>query len=300
MADRSPHPLDRRTVARHFDRAAPSYDAAAVLQREVARRMLERLDYIRVAPGRVLDLGCGTGSDLAPLAARFPDARVIGLDRSATLLASAREEGSWLRRLARLGRPRNERPVCVADAAALPLADRSVSLLWSNFLLHWFAEPQAVLAEMHRVLEVGGLLMFACLGPDTLRELRDAFARASPGVHVHRFIDMHDLGDMLVGAGFGDPVMDMETITLTYESVRALALDLRANGATLAADVRARGLMGRHAWARMVDAYETLRSADRLPATFEVVYGHAWRPQPRVTDDGRAIIRFQPRGGASL
>jgi malonyl-CoA O-methyltransferase len=145
--------------------------------------------------------------------------------------------------------------------------------------------------EMHRVLKVDGLLIFSTFGPDTLKELRGAFTGVDQHNHLNRFTDMHDIGDMLVHSGFAEPVMEMEYITLTYADVRGVLHDLKAIGAHNATAGRGRGLMGKNAWARLIENYERLRSNGRLPATFEVVYGHAWKPQPRMTRDGAAIIK---------
>ena len=163
--------------------------------------------------------------------------------------------------------------------------------MWSNFALAASDDPAAVLREWQRVLEPEGLVMFSTLGPDTLKDLRAAFGSdASP--HVHPFVDMHDIGDMLVTAGFADPVIDMELMTLTYPTLEGLLADLRRSGATNALATRRRGLTGRALWERARSAYAGPARGGRLPATFEVVYGHAWKPQPRATVDGRRIIRF--------
>jgi malonyl-CoA O-methyltransferase len=140
------------------------------------------------------------------------------------------------------------------------------------------------------VLEIGGLLMFSTLGPDTLRELRSAFADGY--AHTQRFADMHDLGDMLVGCGFADPVMDMEVVTLTYDDFDAMLAELRAAGSACAMKARRHGLTGRQAWSAARTAYESMRRDGRLPATFEIIYGHAWKAAPKQTPDGRAIVRF--------
>ncbi|MGH8695884.1 MAG: methyltransferase domain-containing protein, partial [Burkholderiales bacterium] len=189
-----------------------------------------------------------------------------------------------------------EHIVC-AEPSALPIRAGSCGLVWSNLALAWSADPAATLREWHRVLEIGGLLMFSSYGPDTLKELRAAFAavdRAFP--HVHPFVDMHDLGDALLAAGFADPVMDMELLTVTYAGVPALVDELRSTGQRNAHAARRRGLTGRRAWARMADAYRGLAREGRVPASFEIVYGHAWKVAPRTTADGRAIIRFDLPG----
>jgi malonyl-CoA O-methyltransferase len=168
-------------------------------------------------------------------------------------------------------------------------------MVWSNLALAWASDPLAALRELHRVLASGGLLMLSSYGPDTLSELRAAFGAASPGPHVHSFADMHDVGDMIVAGGFAEPVMDMERITLTYSNVPALARDLKTSGQTCAATDRRRGLMGQAAWRTMVDEYERERKSGSLPATVEVVYGHAWKGAPRVAADGRQIVKWETR-----
>lgn len=250
--------------------------------------MLERLQYIKLLPGCVLDAGSGDGHGARRLAGRFPGARVVALDVALPMLQAARSRESWLRRA--LGRARVDY-VC-ADFAAAPLPAASVDLAWSNLALHSAGDPQPALKELRRVLKVGGLLMFSSYGPDTLKELKSAFAAHDGAAHVHAFIDMHDLGDMLSACGYFAPVMDMEVITLTYAGVDALLADLRATGQQNALAERRRGLTGKGVLGAMRAAYERLRRDGRLPASFEIVYGHAWKPEPRQSDDGRAIVRM--------
>ena len=176
------------------------------------------------------------------------------------------------------------------DIEALPLAANSVEMVWSNLAVQWCNDLPATFVELHRVLKVDGLLMFSTFGPDTLKELRQAFNGVDQHNHLNRFADMHDIGDMLVHSGFAEPVMDMEYITLTYADVRSVLQDLKTIGAHNATAGRGQGLMGKNAWARLIENYERLRSNGKLPATFEVVYGHAWKPQPRKIADGRAIV----------
>ena len=209
-----------------------------MLAREVEARMLERLQYIKLEPGRILDAGCGDGHGAKRLAERYPGAQVLALDFALPMLQAARSQDPWLR----------------------------------------------------RVLKVGGLLMFSCYGPDTLKELRNAFAARDAAPHVHGFVDMHDLGDMLSVCGYSAPVMDMEVITLTYADAEALLADLRATGQQNVLAERRRGLTGKGVLEGMRAAYEQLRRDGRLPASFEIVYGHAWKAQPRLTEDGRAIV----------
>jgi len=260
LSARSPA-IDGRAARRRFGRSAGTYPKSARLESEVFARMLERLDYIRLEPARVLD--AGSGPPRRALRRRYPRAMVIALDFSLAMLPRpgmlARLTGS------------NEIGVC-ADMQYLPLADASVDLVWSNMALHWLSDPLPALREFRRVLAPNGLLMFSTLGPDSLKELRAAAGER----RVHAFIDMHDVGDMLLAAGLAAPVMDMELITLEYPDAGTLLDDLRGSGQTSARADRPRGLAGR-AFA------ERLRGAlgHKPKATFEVVYGHAWRAPER-------------------
>ena len=299
-----PAALDRGLVRRAFERAADTYDAAAVLQREVGARMAERLGIIKLTPTTILDAGCGTGEALGELRTRYPAARLVALDLALNMtLAARRRSGAVIANqrslLARLLGPRAAvtapgPDIVCGDIERMPLQSGCAELIWSNLVLHWVDAPPLAFKEFHRVLAVGGLLTFTTFGPDTLRELRTGFATVDKATHVNRFVDMHDLGDMLVEAGFADPVMDMEMLTLTYPEAIALMRELKALGAHNVTAARPRGMMGRQRWSRMLDALEAFRREGRLPATFEVIYGHAWKPAPRVASDGRAIVHFAP------
>jgi len=279
--------IDKKQMRRAFSRAASHYDASALMQREVCSRMLEKLDLVRIKPLRILDVGSGTGWGTRQLGERYKEADIVALDIAIGMLQSARGTSSWWQKLFSATQ---QRFLC-ADAEALPLVARSVEMIWSNLAVQWCNDLPATFVEMGRVLKTDGLLMFSTFGPDTLRELRTAFDGVDDYNHVNRFADMHDIGDMLVAAGFADPVMEMEKITLTYNDVKAVMQDLRNIGAHNATAGRAPGMMGKAKWARIVQNYETLRRDGRLPATFEVVYGHAWKPEPRSTRDGASIIK---------
>ena len=272
MNDNHPqNPVDKKSVRESFSRSAADYDRVAVLQREIGNRMLERLDYIRAEPAVVLDAGAGTGHCSAGLLNRYKGAKVISLDFALPMLHQARKQGRWLRR-----------PDCLcADIEKLPLADQSVDMIFSNVAIQWCTDLQQTFAEFIRVLKPDGLLMFSTFGPDTLKELRLAWAAADgkDRPHTSQFIDMHDIGDMMVRSQCADPVIDAERMTLTYESVAALVKDLKTLGAHNAASARQRGMTGKQRWKDMEAAYEQFRVEDRLPATYEVVYGHAWRPK---------------------
>lgn len=271
-----------------FAAAAESYDSAAVLAREVGARMAARLDLVKIAPRRVADIGCATGDGIRELHRRYGAGRgnlALAIDYALPMLRTVRSRTPLVQRLTG-GGPR----LVNADVRALPLASNTLGLIWSNLVLHWLDDPLPALRELQRVLEVGGLLSFATLGPDTLKELRTASAMVGANDTTKRFLDMHDLGDMLVAAGFGDPVMDMEMITLSYQTPHAFLADQRRLGVRDA-------LLGRQRWRdwrRLLGAWP--QNADgRLAASFEIVHGHAWKPEPRQIADGRAIVKFHSR-----
>lgn len=239
----------------------------------------------------MVDLGCGTGQSFARLQERFPGAELWGVDLAPAMLRAAAARRPWWKKV--LGGAGAPRLVC-ADAERLPLATGSAQLVFSSLALQW-CDPATVFAEVARVLEPGGLFLFSTLGPDTLRELRAAFAAADGRPHVNTFVDMHDLGDALVHAGLAEPVMEMEMMTLEYATAEAVARDLKATGTHNAQPDRARGLAGRAWWQRVTAEYERHRRDGILPASYEVVYGHAWKVAPKSRPDGRQVIRFEPR-----
>jgi len=296
-----PRDVDPRAVRRSFGRAAATYDGAAVLQREVGARLAERLDVVKLVPATILDAGSGTGEAIGELSARYPSARVVALDAALPMLQQARARSTrgrslLTRLLGPLGRGGASAPAFVcADATSLPLSGVCVELVWSNLMLQWVNDLPRALAEFRRVLKVGGLLTFTTFGPDTLKELARAFARVDGHTHVGRFVDMHDLGDLLVQSGFADPVMDMELITVTYPSPAALLAELKSIGATNQTRGRPRGLTGRGRRAALEAALLTLARDGRIPATFEVVYGHAWKGEPKRTQDGLPIVKVERR-----
>ncbi|ALP61210.1 MULTISPECIES: methyltransferase domain-containing protein [Paraburkholderia] len=301
---------DSRRLRKIFDRRAATFDDVAFLPREIAQRMRERLDYIKVNPAQVLDAGCGAGDDLPALRERFPEAPVFGADLSRAMLARAVQhdatDTSWRRFLpASLGKALGSRGprFAQADFSALPFASGAFEFIWSNLALHWHSRPDLVFPEWQRVLKVNGLLMFSTLGPDTLKELRGAYAEieAAHGVNTHKhvidFVDMHDLGDMLVESGFEIPVMDQETLTITYKSPESLLADVRRWGAYPFRRETSPGVASRRMRKALLAALEARRRADgTIPLTFEVIYGHAWKAVPRMTPEGHGIVRIEDIG----
>jgi malonyl-CoA O-methyltransferase len=271
-------PASVATVRRQFDLRAPRFRASAELPREVGRRLIERLQYIRLAPHRILDVGCGTAETRAPLLAQYPRADWIGLDISEQMLKAGKHEGrrAWAKRWLRGASSYR----VAGDGGQLPIGDNSVDLVFSNLMLHWHPQPHSVFPEWKRVLRADGLLMFSCFGPDTLKELRAA-AEALPDARPMPFVDMHDFGDMMVASGFATPVMDAEAITLTYASPLDLLREVRALGGN-PRDDRAQRLPSTSQAHALLRALEAQRGDDgRIRLTFEVAYGHAWKPQPK-------------------
>lgn len=274
--------IDKRQLRASFGRAAGDYDRVAVLQREVGGRLLERLDAIRMQPARILDLGTGTGQIAHAVLKRYRGAQVVALDIAEGMLGAARRGSGWWRK---------PRFVC-GDIERLPFADQCADLLLSNLTLQWCNDLDAAFAEFRRVLRPGGALLFTTFGPDTLRELRASWAAADGYSHVNRFLDMHDVGDALMRAGLAEPVLDVEQFTLTYPDLNGLLRDLKCLGAHNVTAGRARGLTGRGRWRSVRETYEGFRAHGLLPATYEVIYGHAWAPQqPPQRPDASGAVR---------
>ena len=273
--------LDARKVQRTFHRAASQYDEHAVLQQAVEDRLLERLAFTRHAPDRILDVGCGTGRGSLALLKDHDQAQVISLDAAPGMLQQLRSRKGWFQR-------RFPGAICAA-MEAIPLPDASIDLIFSNLALQWTTDLNQVFDEFRRLLRPDGLLLFTTFGPETLGELREAWSEVDQRPHVSGFFEIHDIGDALVQAGFDQPVMDREVFTLEYDQPVDLLRDLKAIGATNAASNRHRGLTGKHRLRALIEAYEKFRRNDRVPATYEVIYGTAFGPaegQPRKTPSG--------------
>jgi len=260
--------LDDRAIHRAFGAAAGEYERFSALQQEVGERLLEHLEPLRVTARAVLDLGAGPGRHSRALEKRFRGARLLVVDYAEPMLRVARRRRPWISR---------QRPVC-ADARCLPFAGASLDVVFSNLMLQWLHPPEPAFAEVHRCLREEGLFAFSTFGPDTLGELRRAWQAVDEQVHVNAFLDMHDLGDALVRAGFQAPVVDVEHITLTYADAASALRELRGIGVRNVNRGRSAALTGRGRWRRFLEALEAQAIDGRVPLTYEVIYGHAWRP----------------------
>ena len=268
---------EKRAARRAFDRAASRFDAACFVHDETRRRLLERVDFVRLEPQVVVDLGCATGQAAAALAARYPAARVLALDSSRGMLAAAAASAA----------PRVE--VVGGDAEQLPLRSHSVDIVFANLVLPW-CRPNRLFAEAARVLRPDGALLFATLGPDTLAEVRRAFGAVDERIHVHAAFDMHDLGDVAIAEGLAEPVLDVDRLEVTYADVGALLRDLRAVGAVSAAGGRRRTLTGRERWRGFARSLLPA-SGGRFAVTVELILGQAWGRGPRQTSGPSGEIR---------
>ncbi|MDR2872052.1 MAG: methyltransferase domain-containing protein, partial [Xanthomonadaceae bacterium] len=220
-----------------------------------------------------LDIGCGPGYASAILRKRWPKARVIALDSALPMLRQAKRQTRWFRSFIRL----------CGDANALPLADQSVDVIFSNLCLPWLENLPEVLAGFRRILRPGGRLLCSTFGPDTLRELQDIFARVDTAPHVMPFFGISTLGDALITSGFRDPVLDCDRLTVAYPDLTTLMRELQATGMTNALQSRRRTLTGRRRFIAVADIYETLRNGDgMLPTTWEIIYLQAWAPEHGV------------------
>jgi len=260
--------LNKQTIADSFSKAAVNYEASAFLQKEVASRLVERLELMNISPGKVLDAGCGTGFCTRILDKKFPKAKTFGVDIAEGMIQFAKKQKSFF----------NKINYQVADIEQLPFANNEFDLVFSNLTVQWIINPIKVFEEFNRVLKPGGLLIFSSLGPDTLMELRESWQQVDKGIHVNQFLDMHIVGDQVHKAMFDNTVMDRDIITLTYQTMVGLMKDLKAIGAHNMDMQRQKGLMGKSKFETLKNAYEQYRWQDgQLPATYEVVFGHAWK-----------------------
>jgi len=258
--------VNKSLSRRAFEKAAFEYDQAAVLQCEVATRLVERLEYMLLEPAVVLDAGVGTGYCAMDLVQRYPNAQIVALDIASAMLQQTR---------IKLEKEKNT-SYLASDVENIALADNSIDLIVSSLTVQWCNDFNKAFAEFNRVLKPGGCILFSSFGPDALKELRHCWYKVDSDHHVNSFIDMHHVGDALLQAGFEDPVMDNETITITYNDVYQIMRDLKTIGAHNVLNGRRHSLTGKKRLQAMVAEYEAFRSDGLLPMSYEIVYGHAW------------------------
>jgi malonyl-CoA O-methyltransferase len=260
--------LEKEIVAQSFSKAAVNYEASAFLQKEVASRLFERLEIMNVSPLKVLDAGCGTGYCTRMLNKKFSKAQLFGVDFASGMIEQAKKQKGFFDKI----------DYRVADIEKLPFDSNYFDLVFSNLTVQWLNESDTLFKELNRVLKPGGLLIFSTLGPDTLMELRQSWQKVDENVHVNDFLDMHIIGDRVYDATFDNTVMDRDVITLTYQTLKGLMQDLKAIGAHNMNQDRSKGLSGKNKFVLLSKAYDDFRWDDgQLPATYEVVYGHAWK-----------------------
>lgn len=263
-------------ISKAFDRVAKQYEKVAIIQQEIGQRLFERLDYLKITPNRVLDLGCGVGQFSQALKKRYPKAQIVGVDLSLQMLSMSKSKQRWRSKWALVG----------GDIAELPFANESFDLVFSNQAIHWVDKTDKLFSELHRIMAVNGCLMFSTLGPDTFKELAAAFKTIDDYAHVNAFQDMHDIGDCLLREHFIDPVMDMEFLTVLYDSVPVLLQSLKNQGVRNINPKRKQGLSGRHLLEKISHVYQKSEQNGKVPLTYEVVYGHAWRGENKAKTVG--------------
>lgn len=268
-------------ISKAFNQHAADYELAAKVQQEIGERLLERLLYLKMVPQRILDLGCGTGYFSRELAKMYPQAQIVGLDVALNMLAQARKKHSWRRKW----------PLVAADMQQLPFADGAFDLVFANQVLHWSESLSTVFRELNRVMRAQGCLMFTTLGPDTFKELKEAWSTADTHAHVNEFPDMHDVGDCLMGEHFLEPVVDMELLSMHYGSLAQLVRSLKNQGVKNINAQRNHGLTGKASWKTFEQNYTALQTNNgKYPLTYEVVYGHAWKGEQRKMAQGTETL----------
>jgi malonyl-CoA O-methyltransferase len=279
--------LRKELIAESFSQAAETYDEFAFLQQEVASRVFERLAYMRINPEFILDVGCGTGACSRELRDQFPKAKVSAIDIAEGMIKKAKMSQKFFKKI----------DYQVADAEHLPFEDNYFDLVFSSLSVQWMPDLKKTFSELHRVLKPGGLVMFSTLGPDTLMELRESWSQIDQGVHVNDFIDMHIVGDEVFNASFENTVMDRDVIVLTYQTMIGLMRDLKAIGAHNIDSDRQKGLMGKNKFNALKAEYEKFRNDEGvLPATYEVIYGHAWKRSGKPQKDYHTYdVKIQPQ-----
>lgn len=261
--------FDYPALKRGFNRSADSYQTAARLSNLTGEQLLERLQYIKCEPKRILDLGAGVGTFSARLAKRYPKAEIVACDLAEARMQIAKRHKPWFSKIR----------FCTATMQQLPFTRASFDMIFSNQCLYWTPDLKKATLEMARVLKPDGVLLFSSLGPDTLQEVRTRFAAFNTAPHINIFLDMHDVGDAILAAGFRDPVMDIERLRLAYPDLRALINELRATGERNYHPQRIRHLGRQNTWAGLQ------ADGDIQEISYEIIYGHASGSQLRQQRD---------------
>lgn len=264
-------------ISKAFNQHAAEYELAAKVQQEIGVRLLERMQYLKIEPQRILDLGCGPGFFSRELALMYPKAHIVGLDLAELMLVQARKKHSWRRKWS----------LVAADMKQLPFATGMFDLVFANQVIHWGSPLAEVFRELNRVMNVNGCLMFTTLGPDTFKELKNAWSHVNNYAHVNEFPDMHDVGDCLMSERFLEPVMDMEQLAVHYETLPKLVQSIKAQGVKNINSARNNGLTGKESWKQFEENYALMKTDNgKYPLSYEVVYGHAWKGEQRKTNQG--------------
>ena len=272
-------------LARNFNRAAADYDVHAMLQDLVLDRLLEQIPVFRISPDLILDLGSGTGKGSARLKKIFTSARFLQLDIAEKMLAIAKK---------RTGIFFNRNSFICADADVLPITNNTLDLVFTSLMMQWSLSIDQLFGEIHRVMKPSGLFLFATLGPETLHELNESWQAADDQMHVHVFPDIRAIGDLLVAHDFAQPVLESERLVLTYADVKSVMQDLKHVGAVNSDNNRRRTLTGKQRYQRCVEAYEQFRQEGKLPATYEIIYGHAWKDGSGKPKDAHELRFVEP------
>lgn len=262
--------IDKHHLALKFNRASGTYAKHAILQQTIMQRLLARLELMNIQPKTIMDAGSGIGTAAKQLGKHYPKADILNLDLSLFMLEQAKTQSPKFFS--------KQKFIC-ADLEQLPFASSTVDMVFSNLVLQWCDSLVQAFSQIKSVLSKQGLFLFTTLGPDTLKELRASWAEVDDQTHVNTFMDMHDIGDALVQVGFVEPVLDVEYIVCNYQDCKSLMYDLKKVGANHVNGHEIKGLGGKNKMQKMYQAYEQFRQKDQLPATYEVIYGHAWLPQ---------------------
>jgi len=258
----------KQLIKAAFNRASCKYESVAPIQNEIGNRLFERLYLLKIQPKYILDLGCGPGYFTNKLKKLYPKAYIVSLDIAHDMLNQVKLKQNWFKTWG----------IVNADMHELPFSNDQFDLIFSNQVIHWSDNIAGLMAEIYRVMDKNACLMFTTLGPDTFVELRKSFAEIDDFSHVNDFLDMHDLGDIVLSANYIDPVIDMDMLTAHYNSLEGLLKNIKDQGVANISIKRNRSLSGKSIFKQLALAMQKFITEDNMyPLTYEVVYGHAWK-----------------------